>query len=76
MNDNGFEALFSILKVLEKEDLKNSDISTAINRLVDSFEEQLTPEQKLLVSKEFLKYVKREKLPELPDFGRENEGAF
>jgi len=74
MNDGEFEMLFDVLKALVKEDLKGSEIATAMTQIIDSFDTQLSDEQKVLIAKEFMKYIRKK--PEMPELRRDMESYF
>lgn len=75
MEDGDFEMLFEILKMLEKEDLKGSSISVAMTNLIDNLGGQLSPDQRLLIAREFMKYM-GEGPREIPDYRRDFESYF
>ena len=56
MDEEEFEMLYDILKILEKEDLKDHVILEAMTEVIDSFQNQLSTSQKVMVDKEFIKY--------------------
>ncbi len=70
MDESEFELLFSVLKLLEQEDMKKSDVSKAITQVVDSFHQHMDEKQKIIIGKEFVKHVsKKSKPPEMPGMG-------
>ncbi len=53
MNNEEFETLFDILRILVAEDLKDSPAHTAMIQVLNRFSGQLLPEQKALLDREF-----------------------
>ena len=66
MEEKNFSSLMSILKILEKEDLDGSNIEACINHLAESFNEELSEEQRTAMSVEFARYYKRRSVPDTP----------
>ena len=74
MNNDEFEMLYDALRALVKEDLKGSEVATAMTQLIDSFDTQLSDEQKVLIIKEFMKYIRKK--PEMPELRRDMDSYF
>ena len=58
MDNDKFDLLISILEDLEKEDVSHSNLESAIVKIIDQFDTNLTNEQKNEVLKEFIHYEK------------------
>ena len=61
MDENKFKMLFSILKMMEDEDIGKGSIENTIIKVIDSSEEAMTEEQKGRVYKEFTNYISKRK---------------
>ena len=63
MQDGQFALLKTVLRDMEKEDLSHSDLETTINHLIKRFDQEVTPEQKNAILREFLRYerIRRDK---------------
>ena len=68
MEDKNFSSLLSILQILEREDLNGSNIEACINHLAESFNEELSEEQKTSMGVEFARYYKRRNVPDTTDY--------
>ncbi|MBI2076500.1 MAG: hypothetical protein HYT72_04605 [Candidatus Aenigmarchaeota archaeon] len=66
MEEKNFSSLMAILRVLEKEDMAGSSIEACINHLVESFDGELSGEQKTSINVEFARYYKRRSVPDTP----------
>jgi len=57
MDDDRFHMLMDVLKILEK--YENEGTKESIVEIIDSFDENLSPEQKASVLREFLNFRKK-----------------
>jgi 16S rRNA C1402 N4-methylase RsmH len=59
MKEDDFNSLIEILKILEKEDKKKSSIASAIVRLIEYENKDMTEDQKSFVSRSFSHYDRK-----------------
>ena len=58
MQEEQFRLLTALLRNMEDEDIKHSDLDGTIHRITKNFDKYLTPEQKDTVTKEILNFEK------------------
>ena len=74
MDEKRFVLLVELLKFMEKSDLKGGKIDETIISMIDKFDDTLTKEQKSILMKEFVKYVrKKDHLGSKPDYKKSLE---
>ncbi len=64
MQEEQFRLLTALLRNMEDEDLRHSDLEVAIHRIIKNFDRHLTTEQKNTVTKEILNFerVRKERM--------------
>lgn len=61
MKEKEFISLVEILKLLEKEDINKSSIESAIVKLIDAQDKDMTAEQRAAILKKFIYYVRNKR---------------
>lgn len=70
MEEERFSLLVQVLKLLEQEELKGVSLPKAIARVIDSFDADLTQEQRTLILREFAHYERTRREKEKQDSQR------